>query len=354
MPANRLALQDIKQRLLELGMIEAPNSNSLNHVVAGRGLPEMASTNNFNPVLSISPGNIAPSLPLSLESPETVRAKILHALNSPERADAVVPHSGQPDGLKAIFIKSNGDGAKLTIVDNSSTISDTIGIQKTSSLGGGAPEAMGMTMGLDPITNNYPLMTQSVKSPQGVRKFHSWLSYFYSGGGKTSGTSSPKSNSLPISPHIVEPNISEEDQLDRLVTKIPSKGILKPAKNAFELLSSHPPPIDKSMFLKQEEIQRLTYYANIRLRADSVIEEGDGVRRKSAFGRRRRIKFDFDRTQYYLTHSRTDYERGGVEYIAKFLTPEIALMIKRELNEVKKEMSVHEESRHHTQFYHLR
>jgi hypothetical protein len=46
----------------------------------------------------------------------------------------------------------------------------------------------------------------------------------------------------------------------------------------------------------------------------------------------------------------SEYERRG-DYIAKCLTPEIAYFIKKELNEIKQDMEVHEASRKNTQFY---
>jgi len=49
-----------------------------------------------------------------------------------------------------------------------------------------------------------------------------------------------------------------------------------------------------------------------------------------------------------------DYNRTPGEMIAKKLTAHVAMMVKKELNEFKsREMTVHEESRHHTVFYPL-
>jgi hypothetical protein len=85
-------------------------------------------------------------------------------------------------------------------------------------------------------------------------------------------------------------------------------------------------------------------------------EEWRGARRRTgvAISRRRRIQFNLDNNIYGETHNPNDYDRGGVEYIAKSLTFEVALMIKKELNDLKKEMAVHEDSRCYTQFYPLR
>lgn len=54
---------------------------------------------------------------------------------------------------------------------------------------------------------------------------------------------------------------------------------------------------------------------------------------------------------FYNTYSAEDYDRHGIDYIARQLTPTLAMLIKMELNEVKREMMVHEESRGNTQFY---
>lgn len=52
------------------------------------------------------------------------------------------------------------------------------------------------------------------------------------------------------------------------------------------------------------------------------------------------------------TFSEEDYQRKG-EFVAQILTPEVALLIKNELNAFKKDMDVHEESRQNTQFYQI-
>lgn len=46
----------------------------------------------------------------------------------------------------------------------------------------------------------------------------------------------------------------------------------------------------------------------------------------------------------------SEYDRRG-SYVAKRLNADLVRMIKRELNEVKREMEVHEDSRGNTQFY---
>ena len=64
----------------------------------------------------------------------------------------------------------------------------------------------------------------------------------------------------------------------------------------------------------------------------------------------RRLRFD-NEVRVCETFHKEDYSRESVEYVAKQLTPSVAAAIKRELNELKQEMEVHEEARHLTQFY---
>jgi hypothetical protein len=272
--------------------------------------------------------------------------RIIESLARPDRADSQVPSCGNSGTCQAVFIKSNYD-------DTTSTEE----IQKTAPLES-PQEAVGITIGLpevtQPITMGLPEITQPItiglpeitqpielpKSSQGIRKFHSWLSYFYPSG-KSSGYTSPDET-------LGSPMEVDEPETLHSVFRLkphPSKGILKRSPPIGDT-SALPPPVQKSAFLRQEEVHRLSRFTS-QLRDP---EE----RRRSGFAKRRKLRFDLDRTGYEETWSRFDYERGGVEYIAKSLTPEIAMMIKRELNEVKKEMPVHEESRHFTQFYMVR
>ncbi len=62
------------------------------------------------------------------------------------------------------------------------------------------------------------------------------------------------------------------------------------------------------------------------------------------------LRFD-NEVRVCETFHREDYSRESVEYVAKQLTPSVAAAIKRELNEIKQEMEIHEEARHLTQFY---
>lgn len=64
------------------------------------------------------------------------------------------------------------------------------------------------------------------------------------------------------------------------------------------------------------------------------------------------IKLRFDNeVSVCETFHKEDYSRQSLDYVARQLTPSLALAIKKELNSVKQEMEVHEEARHLTQFY---
>lgn len=52
------------------------------------------------------------------------------------------------------------------------------------------------------------------------------------------------------------------------------------------------------------------------------------------------------------TFSREEYKRRG-EFIARMLTPDVAYLIKNELNLFKSEMDVHEDAREFTQYYYM-
>lgn len=427
--ASRLVMADIKQRLIKLGMMDLDEEQLPQAPHPPQPEPTSSASNSKREApISVS----APASPSAtggnspLDSPEAIRAKILQALNSPSRADAVVPASGSPGTLKAVFIKSTSDdiSSKLSIIEETATSESGI-IQKSSILG---EEVLSMTMAredasvtpigapsmiadISSISPSSPPTTTmmtghdvmaspaspppAIKSPQGVRRLQSWLSYFYSsttaskatltveeGTGKVATiipASPPNSSdhqqlpSPPSSPETLEESpgaITDPilEEINQMLAKRPTKGILKVPKELASTLD-FPPPIQKSAFLRQEEVLRLSQFAE-RYQSDSLTEESgvgstymsideDGhctvhMRRRSGPLRRRRLKFDMERVRYHQTYGRGDYERGGVEYIAKSLTPEVAMMIKRELNEVKREMPIHEESRHYTQFYQLR
>lgn len=65
---------------------------------------------------------------------------------------------------------------------------------------------------------------------------------------------------------------------------------------------------------------------------------------------RHTLRFD-NEVKICETFHKDDYCRESADYVARQLTPSLATAIKRELNEIKQEMEVHEDARHLTQFY---
>lgn len=122
------------------------------------------------------------------------------------------------------------------------------------------------------------------------------------------------------------------------------RGILKPAKAiSYEALAALPPPIQRSARLSPRELRRLTPYPPSPPASQQLYEKPS---------RQLRVTFPVDPViTVHDAHSTDEYNRGACEFAARSLTPQLALLIKRELNEVKAEMDVHEESREHTQFY---
>ena len=63
-----------------------------------------------------------------------------------------------------------------------------------------------------------------------------------------------------------------------------------------------------------------------------------------------KLRFD-NEVSICETFHKEDYSRQSLDYVARQLTPSLALQIKKELNSVKQEMDVHDDARHLTQFY---
>lgn len=330
-------IADLKQRLIKLGMLE-PGSGDHHRLDVILGVQQ--------------------------DDQELVRQRILEALNRPAshqiKADALVPRSGHPPSINAVFIKGGadvgGNESKIKLMEM-----EDISVEqriKKSALIPNQSEMSSITLGLiedgqmeiEMETETGPEMEMEMeeeapKSPQGRKFYSSWLAYLY---GRSSGSCSP----------VPSPTIDPQDQaraeIAEMLCRRPQKSILKTSKVPGEVLDL-PPPVKKSVFLRQEEVQRLTKFtqslrngASRRSISITAASEEGKVKATS------KVQFCVDRNEQGETWSRTEYDRAGVEYVAKSLTPEIAMMIKRELNEVKKEMEVHEESQVNTQFYILR
>lgn len=158
-------------------------------------------------------------------------------------------------------------------------------------------------------------------------KLPSWLNFLYQ---RTSSNATFPSGSA-AKPETQSPPVK--------------KGILKKSKpidyEALERICAEQVIIQKSATLTPKEIRKLT----VQNTNQTVIET-------EIIKRQRLCRFS-PLVQVGEAHSKDDYDRGAIEYIAKSLTPALALAIKQELNEVKSEMPVHQESTIYTQFYPL-
>lgn len=184
-------------------------------------------------------------------------------------------------------------------------------------------------------------------SPSG--KLPSWLGFLYQ---RTSS-------------NATFPSTQPTKKVDASATG--KKGILKKPKpidyDALERLSAEQVIIQKSATLTPKEIRKLTLAsatpksptslpttepATAPATEPTTLPESDPLSSKKP--RQRLCRFS-SLVQVGEAHSKEEYDRGAVEYIAKSLTPALALAIKRELNEVKSEMPVHQDSAIYTQFY---
>lgn len=166
-----------------------------------------------------------------------------------------------------------------------------------------------------------PNSSLEIKKPAGKR-FQQWLMDLY-------GSSPPKSGTAGIataqrgtsSPSSSTTSDVECEPIHQRFSPLPTKSILK--KRSLKLL----PSCDLMM-------------------SDPV--ELDTV--SSPPSPRKRLVFA-ERVLEVETYGRHEYNRRAIDYIARALTPAIAMLIKKELNEIKSEMDVHEQSKQHTQFY---
>lgn len=80
------------------------------------------------------------------------------------------------------------------------------------------------------------------------------------------------------------------------------------------------------------------------------IPETEAIKMSHPTKKTMKLRFD-NEVSVCETFHKEDYSRQSLDYVARQLTPSLAMSIKKELNAVKQEMEVHEESRHLTQFY---
>lgn len=238
------------------------------------------------------------------------------------------------------------------------------------------------------------------KAQEMHRKFASkvpnWLQYFYQNFGETSpkaiaafsslGNVCKSNASIASSSSSSHSSSNKKNQKKKKKSEILPKGILKKNSNNNQFVNDNgeksvdsdsffPQPIIKSTFLEQEELARMTignqnhYDSNnsqdqenqnwdYRHQNGKNIYNGnagkEGNISKSSTGISS-IKLSFNPHCYMIhTWSADEYDRSGIDYIAKKLTPELAMAIKQELNEVKMEMPIHNSSKKYTQLYQLR
>lgn len=132
----------------------------------------------------------------------------------------------------------------------------------------------------------------------------------------------------------------------------PKKGILKKkttGTNSTSFTSPSQPPqpsLRPEVISNQQQHHNMVDISTIRESLQTAAGKG-----KTPGARKTKLNWNIGGTKHYETFSKQEYDRGGVEYVAKRLNPLMATMIKIELNELKSEMPVHEESRKNTQFY---
>ena len=334
-----------------------------------------------------------PPTPASSADPVTERIlKALSGVHQPqmELAETVVPHSGKADSLNGVFFKStssdedkcNSNQAAGQVIVKSAPCDDAELTAAASLATFSAPAAF--------ATAIKRVDAPQLKAPTVIRKFqfHGFFSLFYNSHQHLQESIEEEAEeegredcAMDCDPPAVA---SPSEEWKTFLNRQPTKSILKPHKQVGDL-SHLLEPVQKSVFLRQEEVLRLTKFThNIRSRHLSHSREsvspteheiqqqphlphgphafvGLAVHKAGASsmpqlgnGHRRRLQFTLERSTVHETWHKAEYERGGVESIAKALTPEIATQIKRELNEVKREMEIHEESRQYTQFYPVR
>jgi hypothetical protein len=184
-----------------------------------------------------------------------------------------------------------------------------------------------------------------IKAPA-TKRIPGWLSFFYPSS-SASASSPPASNAtvkITTSPNTSDVEIEPiaHHRLTPPSSAAPKKGILKPSKaiqpTSF-LDEELPRPIENKFEFLQQERERAQMFEQI--------EEHHIITRA------RKVAFS-EQHSFIEVHSKEDYNRSAIDYVARALTPAIAMMIKKELNEVKTEMEVHDSSKHHTQFYQVK
>ena len=85
----------------------------------------------------------------------------------------------------------------------------------------------------------------------------------------------------------------------------------------------------------------------------SILKSARAAMESMSKSSKRAVRFE-NEVKVCETFAKDDYSRESVEYVARQLTPALALAIKKELNAIKQDMDVHDESRENTQFYFIK
>ena len=141
-------------------------------------------------------------------------------------------------------------------------------------------------------------------------RLHNWLASLYSRGTSHTRQTTPKDEESGLGNSYSDNNSKA------------TKGILKKTS-----------PVQKSASITETEAQSITTAPTAQKPKKTM-----------------KLRFD-NEVAICETFHKDDYSRQSLDYVARQLTPSLALQIKKELNSVKQEMEVHEDARHLTQFY---
>lgn len=137
-----------------------------------------------------------------------------------------------------------------------------------------------------------------------------------------------------------------QNWLSSLYTRSYVKGSTKDEECALESSSSFDQkPPSKSILKKTSILEVQKSYSIPVTEAIKMTNSNSGKPKKNI-----KIRFDSE-VSVCETFHKEDYCRQSLDYVARQLTPSLALAIKKELNAIKQEMEVHEDAKHLTQFY---
>ena len=155
---------------------------------------------------------------------------------------------------------------------------------------------------------------EAQKERSKASRLHNWLTSLYS-----RNVSNTQTTSTSAAPKDEESGINV-GHFDRK----PLKGVLK---NSSAIAS-----VQKSVSITETEIKSMSSSPTAKSKKTM------------------KLRFD-NEVSICETFHKEDYSRQSLDYVARQLTPSLALQIKKELNSVKQEMDIHDDARHLTQFY---